>query len=193
MSLFVVLLLHQTLLVLCISIVFALFNSRSLSFDCGFWKPVESRVFLFILEEFAGCAECLSIVFCGVCQGVILRVLAAVVSCSWGRFLVNNGEKTVLCLMTPLPWITPFYYYYHESKNLFCVCTHAYYCATLPNLSLAPLWPVLNCCLPIFSSSPPSIRSWVSFHLALCISPHRLSVLLAIPRLWRNVSTAPLH
>lgn len=36
-----------------------------------------------------------------------------------------------LCLRSLL-----FYYHYYESKSLLCVCMHAYYCTTPPNLSL---------------------------------------------------------
>lgn len=55
------------------------------------------------------------------------------------------------------------------------------------------LWPALNHCLPIFSSSPPSTRFSVFFHLALYISLHCVSFLPAFPQLYRNVSTPPIH
>lgn len=79
-----------------------------------------------------------------------------------------------------------------KAKSCLCVCMRAYCCATPPNL-WTPLWPALNCCLPIFSSSPPSARFLVFFHLTLYISLHRLSVLPAVPRLCRNVSAAPIR
>lgn len=60
-----------------------------------------------ICVEFAGFVEQLSVwvfnVSCGACRGVMLRVLAAVVSCSWRRFLVNWWGEAVLCLRTALP------------------------------------------------------------------------------------------
>lgn len=176
----IALLLPQMLLVLWAHGVFTAFNSWPPFLLAVVFEDLLRRVF-FLLYEWNLLAEHLSVggfnMSCGACRGVMLRVLAAVVSCSWRCFLVNSGWGGggwgrlcsvwgQLCLGSLLFIIITM-----KAKAFFCVCTHGYYCTTLPNLSLAPLWPALNCCLPIFSSSPPTTHCWVFFHLALCISP----------------------
>lgn len=105
------------------------------------------------------------------CWEFWLRLYPVAGDASWWTRVGGVGERLFsvwgqLCLGSLLFIIITM-----KAKVFFCVCTHGYYCTTLPNLSLAPLWPALNCCLPIFSSSPPSTHCWVFFHLALCISP----------------------
>ncbi len=95
-----------------------------------------------------------------------------------------------------------------------CVCVRAYFCSTPHTHTHTPLWPALNYCLPIFSSSLQPFLSLL-FHLTYCISPDRapafsfihpfslslslfplflfLSFLSVVPWLCRNVSSAQMH
>lgn len=100
---------------------------------------------------------------CGACRGVMLGVLAAIVSCRWRCFLVNSswggGGEAVLCLRTALPWITPFYYYYYESKSLF-LCMHA--------------WILLHNPSQPFSGSPMTSFKLLSANILILTSLHPL-------------------
>lgn len=71
-------------------------------------------------------------VSCGACRGVMLRVLAAVVSCSWRRFLVNWWGEALSEDSSALDHSFLWSLQYYEGKSRLWVCMRAYYCTTTP-------------------------------------------------------------